>query len=1185
MKRNFLAAAVALSPLLVAIAHPAAAQVSITSSTSTPIATATASSGSPANVDIAAGGSINVTTPGYAVEINSNNTVTNEGAIGFSNVNGATGVLIQGGNTGQFTTTGTIQVSESYTASADTNNDGLDNGAWAQGTDRVGIWVKGASPFTGAVTPTGAITVQGNDSEGILIQTPITGALVMQTVTSDTSTATTAVGSITITGDKTVGLDVTPTGGVGGDVRIAGVTARGVGAQAVVLDGNVGGFVNISGAVSASGYRTIARSTNPSASVLYQAQEMEQGGAAVTVGGNIGGGLIVSAPPPVLTTSTTNVDPYGTGIPESLEGTGSVTSYGSAPAIQVGAVASVEGGPAPSITIGRYETGTLASILGYGMVVQGTVTANGLFDQLTSPNLPNAVSATAIQIGGRILITPEMFTTTGTVTTVTPAVYARSGSVTIDGGLYNSGGILANAYQANATAIDVGKGGRVPRIVNEGNITALSTQVNSATTVTPASGSTPAVPAPVAVNVTAIEIDKGGSVTSITNNSGILAEITGTGGVGAKAVTAILDTSGSLSSIDNTGSIAAELNQTLASAPISGPTVAINMSAGKGAQTITQTVSQNSAVSTPYSTTNTYVIGNIVSYNGLLYSAIAAAGNGNDPVDYPGLWREIGALSPSINGDIKFGSGPDKLDVEGGTVMTSNSGAGVIAMGGATNTLIVNNGATVTGAITERAGGLFNINVESGTLSDTSAVAANATSVNVGATGVLLISADPARGTNTHFLASGASTFASGAEIGLTLQSVQFAQSKTYIVLQTIGQGTLTTGTFGTPTLNNAPYLYTATPTLSASAGQIDLTVTRRTAAQLGFDQAEGSALNAVLTALPNNPAIEAAVLAQTTQAGLKSVYDQMLPDQGLGVFDTIDAAAQRISAMTGTTPDAGSRLAGTSLWLQEVNERVDRSDDATSLGSSTKLLGLVGGFEHMGPAGGAVGLTLAYMNVQEDDSDAALGEHVVASILEAGAYYRRSIGAFSFSARGAGGYAWFSGDRLFVAPGAYAQALSDWGGVFVDGHAQVTYEVGFGRFYARPEISLDYTHLQENARNETGGGAGFDLNVDSSSSSRLSGQAIVVLGTQIGKADWLRPEIRFGYREILSSQLGDTVASFSGGDPFTLAAPNDSGGWATIGFSIKGGTPYSYVALEGDADFRAGEQRFDVRVAGRSMF
>jgi hypothetical protein len=46
-----------------------------------------------------------------------------------------------------------------------------------------------------------------------------------------------------------------------------------------------------------------------------------------------------------------------------------------------------------------------------------------------------------------------------------------------------------------------------------------------------------------------------------------------------------------------------------------------------------------------------------------------------------------------------------------------------------------------------------------------------------------------------------------------------------------------------------------------------------------------------------------------------------------------------------------------------------------------------------------------------------------------------------------------------------------------------------------------------------------------------------------------------------------------------------DKGGWATVGFSLKTGSQFSYLALEGDADLRKGQQRYDLRVAGRSVF
>ena len=385
-----------------------------------------------------------------------------------------------------------------------------------------------------------------------------------------------------------------------------------------------------------------------------------------------------------------------------------------------------------------------------------------------------------------------------------------------------------------------------------------------------------------------------------------------------------------------------------------------------------------------------------------------------------------------------------------------------------------------------------------------------------------------------------------------------------------------------------APFLYNEQANyVPASVGQpaeITVTAALKTQSQLGFSNAEESALNAVLTAAPANATIESALLSQTTQTGFRAIYDQLLPNQGQGLFDALDKAAQSVSSLTSTNPDAGTRVAGSSLWLQEVNERVKR-DGIQTQGSYSKLLGIIGGYERMGPAGGAVGLTLGYYNVEESEAAQQVGGNVVASVVEGGGYFRRATGNLTVAARGAGGYAFFSGERRLVASGIAEQANSNWGGYFVDGHASVAYEQKFGRFYARPELSADYLRLHESGHSETGGDAAFNLHVASRDSTRLSGQAILVLGTQFGKTQWLRSEIRGGYREVFSGNVGDTVANFAGGAAFSLAPDPGTGGWATVGVSLKGGSQFSYVALEGDADFRAGEQRYDVRIAGRSIF
>ena len=775
-------------------------------------------------------------------------------------------------------------------------------------------------------------------------------------------------------------------------------------------------------------------------------------------------------------------DTDGDGVPDLVQGTGTIVSLGGAPAIQIGAVgADVNIGPLTSID------------KGYGLVIQGTVSADGLFDRNVTPNLVADISATGIQIG-----------------------VAGGGATTIVGGMHNTGTVSANAYEDDSTSVHIGAGATVPVIVNDGVISATAT-----TTATAAPNAT----------ATGILIDSLATVNSISNSRTIVSSVTGSLGVAS----AITDNSGTVSAISNTGVIAAGFIQSNTKLAISGQAIAIDVSHSVAGVTVQQTKS-----------------------------------------------TATGATAPSITGQLLFGSGNDTLTVAAGTVTSD------IDFGAGANTLTVNgdSATVVKGALRDSGGSQLKVNVQNGTLSVTNPETITANSVNVGATGVLLISADPQAGAghNTLFQTSGDSVFASGAQIGLTLQSLQVTD-QTYHVLVTGAGGTLKTGTFGTASLDGAPYLYTAIATANNALGTIDLTVARRTAAQLGFSTAETVAYNEVFNALLKDTSIQKAFLAQTTRPGLIAVYDQMLPDSGQGVFDTVDQTAEAISNLTATQPDAGTRVAGTSLWLQEVNERVRRRSGDT-LGSQSQLFGLVGGYEHMGQGGGAIGVTLSYLNLQDHDSAAAVAERTVSSLLEGGIYYRRAIGGLRLSARGAGGYAFFNGNRYFISPGVSRHATASWGALFADAHAGAAYEVRFGRFFARPELSADYLYLNEGAHNESGGGDGFDLNIASRVSHRFSGSAIMTVGAQFGRDAWFRPELRAGYREIFSGQMGDTVAQFSSSTtPFTLGGAKDSGGWLTVGFSLKGGTSLSYVAFEGDADFRDGEQRYDIRFAGRSMF
>ena len=236
--------------------------------------------------------------------------------------------------------------------------------------------------------------------------------------------------------------------------------------------------------------------------------------------------------------------------------------------------------------------------------------------------------------------------------------------------------------------------------------------------------------------------------------------------------------------------------------------------------------------------------------------------------------------------------------------------------------------------------------------------------------------------------------------------------------------------------------------------------------------------------------------------------------------------------------------------------------------------------------------VALSYMNIQERDNAAQVGERTTASFVQGMAYWRRSMGGLRV-ALGGGGYGWIQADRRFLSGDLNADRLNDlarenqadWNGLLGQAFASVAYEQGFGRFYLRPEGRLDYTYLSEGARKETGGGAGFDLNVAKRSSSSLDALAALTFGATFGHDLWWRPEVRVGYRQHVAGSIGDTVANFSGGNPFILTADNRKDGALTLDMALRAGTPMSYVAIEGGVATAKRTKRYNVRLAGRMMF
>jgi uncharacterized protein with beta-barrel porin domain len=409
-----LLAATCLTPVALMTSSTAAwATTSISTASTANLSTSTAASGTADDISITSAGSVKPAA-GTAVTIDSNNSVTNAGAISFEDVDNATGIGATTGSAGTLagtiTNSGTISLTESTTAT-DSDSDGDNDGPLATGTGRYGVHIAGTGSFTGNIVDSGTTTIEGNASAGIAIDGALIGNL-------------TESGTIAVTGDNGYAIHLNSVTGnvvMGGTLSVVGANATGL-----AIDGDVTGALTLQGAVTATGYRSTAI-TGATAIAALDADDLLQGGPAVSIAGNVAGGVLLDAPP--TDTDTANTDEDGDGVADADEKTNAIYSYGSAPALRIGSASK-------ATAIGAVSGSD------YGLVNKGVIDAFGTY---------NAVDATALQIGG------------------------LGGTVAIAGGLSNSGTIGAYTVSGNAVAVDIGDGATVPAIVNSGTITAQGT--------------------------------------------------------------------------------------------------------------------------------------------------------------------------------------------------------------------------------------------------------------------------------------------------------------------------------------------------------------------------------------------------------------------------------------------------------------------------------------------------------------------------------------------------------------------------------------------------------------------------------------------------------------------------------------------------------------------------------------
>jgi hypothetical protein len=525
-----------------------------------------------------------------------------------------------------------------------------------------------------------------------------------------------------------------------------------------------------------------------------------------------------------------------------------------------------------------------------------------------------------------------------------------------------------------------------------------------------------------------------------------------------------------------------------------------------------------------------------------------------------------GRPAPVISGDILFGSGNDTLDIQAGSVL------GNVDFGGGSDLLSLSGTSLFRGTLANSAGVAVTVGTGS-TLDVKNLGAVDLASLTTGANSAIGVTV--ANGANTLYNVSGAATFGEGTKVLVTLDKVSTAAGSYTIV----DAGSLVGADNLTSSIVTLPFLFNSKLVADSATGQVALDIALKDSGQLGLNRSESAILDAALAAADTDRPFSSLFLSVADAPTLKTTLQQMLPEHAGGVFETATKGS-RLAAeiLSDPRPISG-------LWLQQVAGGSSKSVGDTS---SYKLdtWGATAGYDvALGPVGNA-GVTLGYFF----GNDKHLGNQLMSNHYEGGVYWRGGTGPLRAWARATAGVIDFDSKRIFsagVTGGTIARtANGSWKGRLYSGSGGVSYEAHAGALSIRPNASLEYYKLSEDGYTETGGGTALDLTVRSRTSNEAAASAMLTLGYDLMRpadqdSNWVRVEVEGGRRQVLSGSIGDTVASFGSGSPFTLSAEDRTSGWRGGIRAMGGGGSLSF-AVEGNAEQQQGHMSIGARAALR---
>ena len=713
-------------------------------------------------------------------------------------------------------------------------------------------------------------------------------------------------------------------------------------------------------------------------------------------------------------------------------------------------------------------------------------------------------------------------------------------------GLNNLGGISAYGVydRVAATALRIENANIAGGIKNSGTITAMAYDANAASVSLGAGANLPTLEnygtistyavSEGAIGAHGVIVEAGATLPRLLNTGSISAGVSGEAG----GATAIRDLSNTLRQIDNYGAIAASH---------------------------TPTDDEYDTDDSDTNANNEKITGAAIAID------LSAQTLGSTVTQY------TNDSTPSITGDIYFGAGADTLNITAGTV------TGDIRFGAGADRLLIDGGSTVTGALFDADNNLA-ISIGTGKLALSNTTQTTISSLDLGPAAVLSQRLDPATGQNGSLIVTGGANLQSGSAIAVNITSL-IPEAETFRVL-TAGS---ITGAADVSVVDQ-PFLYSST--LSQTATAIDITLSRKTAGELGLSDRQAKAYAPAFAAWGTDSDLAAAYLGLTTAESFKSAFDQLLPAANGGEVELSRARMQSLQMMTldrlmhdGADPD---RSYG---WAQEIGFAANQKANAVNAGFDGHGLGLALGIDkQVGPAAFGLGGALAWGDV---DAQSGHDEGTTIQSVDLFAQASTTLGPVFAGVWAGGGIDKYRAERTIAftpdngADAIDRTAVGKWDGTHASVALRALAPMRAGPLLFTPEVSLNAITIKQDGYTETGAG-GANLTVSQRDASGAGAAAIFAVGVPLRLDEtWVLPQLKLGARQRFGDTVDDTNVSFASGvgDSFTLATNPFAPTAGIVGLSLTAMGGFAQAGVDAQAEFTKETISASARLVGRIVF